>query len=204
MFNADESGLMYRALPNGTLARHGETIKGSKSQKVRITLIFLCNAAGTYKKVFVIGKSKNPRCFNKKSLPVPYYSNQKAWMTTSLWNSILSKIDEEMKEMLFVDNASCHKTTVKLGNICVQYLPPNTTALIQPLDQGIIHSFKSHYRQIIIRKQLVALEKGLNLKQFVKAISVLDALFFVKRAWWLVTEETIKNCFRKVVCIPDK
>lgn len=204
IFNADESGLFYKVLPNGTLARTGDELKGGKSQKHRITLLFLCNSLGTYKKVFAIGKFLNPRCFKgNKDLPVQYFANKNAWMTNTLWISILQQIDAEMckqnrKIVLFVDNASCHKITVDLQNINVQFLPPNTTALIQPLDQGIIHSFKSHYRQIIVRKQLIALEKGLQLQEFIKSITILDALYYIKRAWWLVKEETVVNCFRKV------
>lgn len=108
----------------------------------------------------------------------------------------MSKLNRKI--VLFIDNASCHKVTVDLQNINVQFLPPNTTALIQPLDQGIIHSFKSNYRQIIIRKQIISLEKGLKLQEFLKSIKILDVLYYIKRAWWLVKEDTISNCFRKV------
>ena len=35
---------------------------------------------------------------------------------------------------------------IKLTNIKLIYLPPNTTAHLQPMDAGIIHSFKSKYK----------------------------------------------------------
>ncbi|CAB5309490.1 unnamed protein product [Rhizophagus irregularis] len=37
------------------------------------------------------------------------------------------------------------KPDIKLTNIELVYLPPNTTAHLQPMDAGIIHSFKSRY-----------------------------------------------------------
>src|SRR5687767_6462496 len=39
------------------------------------------------------------------------------------------------------------KKTLKLTNIKLIYLPPNTTAHLQPMDAGIIYSFKAKYKQ---------------------------------------------------------
>ena len=36
---------------------------------------------------------------------------------------------------------------IKLTNIELVYLPPNTTAHLQPMDAGIIHSFKARYKR---------------------------------------------------------
>lgn len=57
--------------------------------------------------------------------------------------------------------------------------------------------FQAYYRHLIVRKQLLAVEKGIDLQEFCKSITVLDALQLAKRAWWLVTPTTIKKCFRK-------
>lgn len=202
IMNADESALFYKALPSKTYYRPDAQPVGHKSQKVRLTLLFICNSTGSLKIVYAIGKSQNPRCLKNANPPVRYFSNKKAWMTTDLWCNILQDLDAEMqnenrKIILFVDNASCHKTP-HLKNVELHYLPPNTTALLQPLDQGIIHSFKAYYRQIIVKKQLSALERDLSIPDFYKSISLLDALNFVKRAWLLVDPGTISNCFRKV------
>lgn len=202
IMNADESGLFYKALPLRTYYRPDCQRTGHKSQKARITLLFLCNSTGSFKRVYAIGKSKNPRCLKNVSPPIRYMWNKKAWMTTDLWCSILNALDVEMqaenrKIKLFADNASCHKTP-QLKNIEVQYLPPNTTAILQPLDQGIIYTFKTYYRQIIVKKQISALEREVSIPDFYKSITLLDVLFFVKRSWWLVNPGTISNCFRKV------
>jgi hypothetical protein len=43
---------------------------------------------------------------------------------------------------LLLDNASSHnaENIPTLSNIKVHFLPPNTTSILQPLDQGIIYS----------------------------------------------------------------
>ncbi|CAG8635702.1 7479_t:CDS:2, partial [Diversispora eburnea] len=43
------------------------------------------------------------------------------------------------------------KNIPKLSNIKLIYLPPNTTAHLQPMDAGIIHSFKAKYKQEFCR-----------------------------------------------------
>lgn len=198
IFNADESGLFYKALPNVTFCK-----EGGKTQKDHLTLLFLCNADGTFKKVFVIGKPRNSRCFNEKDPPVPYYSQNKAWMTVSLWSMIMKEFDREMgkqkrKVLLIVDNASCHKVNgLCLENVKIEFLPSNTTSVLQPLEQGVIHCFKFYFRKILIRKLILSTEKGESIKEFLNSISILNVLTYIKRSWWLVTSETIKNCFRK-------
>lgn len=203
IFNADESGLFFKALPSATFTEKERDVKGNKMQKARLTTLFLCNANGSYKRVFVIGKPKNPRCFKNKQVPLPYYSNKNAWMTSEIWTSIVSQFDREMtklkrKVILFVDNASCHKISINCESVKIEFLPPNTTSIIQPLDQGIIHCFKAYYRQTIIRKQLLSIERGQTVKEFLKSVTLLDAIFYIKRSWWLVKDDSIKNCFIKV------
>lgn len=210
IYNADESALFYKALPSGTLTNRSDIPSGKKLPKDRVTLLFVVNATGSDKHVYCIGRSLNPRCFkNINKLPVNYRANSKAWMTSTMWTDIMQELDSKFKAihkkvLLFVDNAACHKICddTVLQNIKVVFLPANTTSLIQPLDQGVIRSFKCHYRKNIVSKQLLHLECGLSLKEFSKKIDVLEALQMIKSAWFNVTPETICNCFRKAGIIP--
>ena len=64
-------------------------------------------------------------------------------MTASLFQNWLVSFDKEMNKMkreaaLFLDNFCAHKVKVKLENVALHFLPPNTTAILQPMDQGII------------------------------------------------------------------
>uniref|UniRef100_A0A0A1X5G3 Tigger transposable element-derived protein 6 n=1 Tax=Zeugodacus cucurbitae TaxID=28588 RepID=A0A0A1X5G3_ZEUCU len=87
-------------------------------------------------------------------------------MTGSLWSMIMKEFDREMgkqkrKVFLVVDNAACHKVNgLSLDNVKIEFLPPNTTSVLQPLDQGVIHCFKIYCRQILIRKQILSIGKG--------------------------------------------
>jgi len=125
-------------------------------------------------------------------------------MRSDLWSEIVGKFDKKMKQqgrqvVLLVDNAPCHslEASVSLTNTQVKFLPPNTTALIQPLDQGIIAAFKARYKALLAREQLAALESGMSLRQFHKGLSVRDALGMAQRAWDEVPPTAIKNCFSK-------
>src|SRR5437763_10344731 len=70
-------------------------------------------------------------------------------MQKSIWNKYLELLNKKMKKLdkkilLLVDNATVHAVDNPelLTNITIHYLPPNTTAHLQPADVGIINSFK--------------------------------------------------------------
>ncbi|CAF5082724.1 unnamed protein product, partial [Rotaria magnacalcarata] len=85
VFNADETGLFYRATPDHSLVLSKEECKGGKKSKERLTVLLCSNLTGTEKlKPVVIGRSQRPRCFKNittSKLPVTWLSNRTAWMT---------------------------------------------------------------------------------------------------------------------------
>jgi hypothetical protein len=114
-----------------------------------LTFALTCNADGTDKlKPLIIGKAKNPACFNKKSgesLGYYYRSNAKAWMTYELFSEWITDWDIKLSAegrsiLLLVDNFSGHKepSKYKLTCICLEFFSPNLTSHVQPLDAGII------------------------------------------------------------------
>jgi hypothetical protein len=89
----------------------GQECSNGKYDKKRITIMMGANMSGIEKlKLFVVGKTKKPRCLNGiKSLPVDYRSNNKAWMTSSLFSEWLLNFDRKMKRenrkvLLIIDN----------------------------------------------------------------------------------------------------
>ncbi|CAF4216168.1 unnamed protein product [Rotaria magnacalcarata] len=92
VFNADETGLFYRATPNRSLVLSKEECKGGKKSKERLTVLLCSNLAGTEKlKPVVIGRSQRPRCFENittSKLPVTWLSNRTAWMTSQTADQI--------------------------------------------------------------------------------------------------------------------
>ena len=66
IFNLDETGLFWRALPDKTLTTNKNRIKVRKLQKERLTILFLVNKLGEKKEAVIIGKIKNPRALKGK------------------------------------------------------------------------------------------------------------------------------------------
>ena len=65
IYNADETGIFFKALPNKTLASSDDKCIGEKLSKERLTVLFCANGNGDKLKPLVIGKAKQPRSFGK-------------------------------------------------------------------------------------------------------------------------------------------
>ncbi|GFY06634.1 tigger transposable element-derived protein 6 [Trichonephila clavipes] len=146
----------------------------------------------------VTGKSAKPRCFKGiNSFPTKYRSNKNAWMTTELFNEWLISLNSDMKRekqyIIFLDNCTVHNNAPPLSNVKLQFFPPNSTSKLQPLDQGIIHNFKTFDRREVVKSVLDNLENQQN----VTTISILTALIIIDKAWRAVTPLTIHSCFKK-------
>ena len=86
----------------------------------------------------VIAKSNNPRCF--KHIDKSKLTGDK----------ILCKLNSKLKStsryvLLIMDSTGCHPKDLHYSNIKIVSLSTNTTSKHQPLDLGIIESFKVHY-----------------------------------------------------------
>ena len=65
----------------------------------------------------------------------------------------------KQKIVIFVDNCAAHsKDSNNFSNIKVHFLPPNSTFVLQPMDQGVINVFKQHYRKRLVKQMLVKLD----------------------------------------------
>ncbi|XP_071054692.1 tigger transposable element-derived protein 6-like [Onthophagus taurus] len=109
IFNADESGLFFRALPNKTLALKSEKCTGGKLSKERLTVLFCVNSVGEKEELLVIGKSARPRALKNvapKDLPAIWKSNKKAWMTRDIMTEWLSNFDKNMAGFLMDQGSS--------------------------------------------------------------------------------------------------
>lgn len=98
---------------------------------------------------------------------------------------------------MFLDNAGSHPREVNLKNVKIIFLPPNSTSVCQPLDQGIINNFKFYYRDLVLKHILAKMGGVKSASELSKTIDVLEALYFIKAAWSRVTATTIQNCFGK-------
>ena len=212
IYNMDETGLFYRLNPRKTLAT--EARNGKKKRKERVTLVACASADGSDKMpLMMLGKSKNPRCFQgirKENLGLIYRSSKSAWMTGFLFGEWLKLFCQRVRGrnvVLLLDNASSHHAhfdfvdfdeknqvcTVQVTeNILIVFFPPNLTSAIQPMDQGIIATFKAHYRGAFVKRKLRYLELG----KAEELISLLSAASMIVKAWSKIKNTTIANCFR--------
>ena len=128
--------------------------------------------------MFVIGKSKSPRCFKGvKHLPCRYRNQNKSWMDSVLFEEWIREMDtkftkEKKKVALIIDNCPAHPTIDNLKSIELIFLPPNTTSKLQPMDQGVIRSLKAYYKALALQRLVVVIDKGKDIPVF----SILDAL----------------------------
>ena len=118
--------------------------------------------------MFVIWKSKNPCCFkNVKHLPCQYKSQKKNWINSDIFEELVHKLDQKFraddrKIALIIDNCPAHPSISNLTNVQIVFLPPNTTSILQRMDQGVIRNLKVHYRGRVVRLLCRALEKDFN------------------------------------------
>jgi hypothetical protein len=73
-------------------------------------------------------------------------------------------------------------------------LPKNTTALIQPMDQGIIPAFKAYYRQALLTAVITS---ELQVPQFLKTVTLKNMAYNIIGLVWKNFSFRIKNCWSK-------
>lgn len=82
IFNFDETGLFYRQAPQKTISL--DEISGSKVNKDRLTIGFMCSAEGEKMEPVIIGKAKQPQSFKKKLGKYTKQTTKKYLTSTSI------------------------------------------------------------------------------------------------------------------------
>ena len=77
-----------------------------------------------------------------------------------------------------MDNSIAHPPGDVLveDNVRVLYMPPNCTSLLQPMDQGILLSFKCRYKSDSLTKLLNFINAGETIQDFVKKFNIKEAM----------------------------
>ncbi|XP_033222223.1 tigger transposable element-derived protein 2-like [Belonocnema kinseyi] len=146
IYNADESGFLWRLLTACTLHLHIDEEEALEREdcKDRITALFCANASGSHRiPLLLIGNSETPTCLNNlvttnsedqrfknlDSLGVLYTHQAKAWIEKSiflLWykDVFIPRVLERQRQdaiagkvLLLLDNAPCHSTLDELNAI---------------------------------------------------------------------------------------
>lgn len=154
----DEIALYWKRAPNFTLAT--EQPEGIKQDQSRITAFMCGNADGSEKTpIWFIGQYENPRCFKgitRDTLGCMYRQNSTAWNNSLIMWEWLLQFQKRVggrRVALLLDNFSAHECAVAeledeglLPTVHIIWLPSGTTSKYQPMDQGIIRTWKAHYR----------------------------------------------------------
>lgn len=203
VFNVDETGLFWKRMPNRTFVSQEEKrVPGFKAAKERLTLLLGGNAKGDIKlKPLLVYHSETPRAmrgFSKTDLPVIWTSNKKAWVTIEVFKNwfvnnfspYVKRYCEhhklEPKALLLLDNAPGHPDQLETLETCIPvkvvFLPPNTTSVIQPMDQGVIANFKANYLRRTFRQLVESTNRKdqPSISEFWKNYNVMNAIDNIK------------------------
>ena len=127
------------------------------------------------------------------------------WLKT--WNEKLAGQCHHI--LLLVDNAPSHMGDVQYSNIKIVFLPTNTTAKLQPLDQGIIRVGKLAYHKAITENVVAHTdaEKPDDSQNIMNSLNFVVACENIMPAWNHISEEAlIVKCFQKagfIVSVPN-
>eukprot|EP00731_Ephydatia_muelleri_P015155 Em0008g875a len=231
IFNMDETGLFYRALPKRSYVLPDVDVRqkgrGTKAltAKDRVTLVLCCNATGTCKVApLMIGTSKNPRCFKKQRPPFPYTSQPNAWSDGERFKFWFNDVFlpcirkwTDSKVALLLDGFSGHCKDIgdPKGQVSVLFFPPNLTSMYQPLDQGIISAVKCTYKYCVLDRLLTGIDKydelhlmashivaGCRGLEYCLPPNLLDTAIIWKKAWDELDQSVIVSCWVHSHCLP--
>lgn len=221
VFNVDETGLFWKRMPKRTfLSREEKRAPGFKAAKDRLTLLLGGNASGDFKlKPLLVYHSKNPRAMkgiSKSTLPVIWESNKKSWITMKIFQDWFTEhfcpsvkryceIKKlQQRALLLIDNAPSHPTNLSDLTTCIPvevvFLPPNTTALIQPMDQGVISNFKAYYLRRTLKQMFEKIdgEEKQSIREFWKNYNIMNAVENINLSWNEITERSLKGVWKKI------
>ncbi|XP_068246736.1 tigger transposable element-derived protein 1-like [Palaemon carinicauda] len=217
VFNVDETDLFWKKMPEKTyISREEKTMPGFKAAKDRLTLMLGANAEVSYKlKPLLVYRAANPRALKnvtKSSLPVIWMSNMKAWVTLAIFEDwffhhFIPEVKLYCREngipfkiLLVLDNAPGHPPHLDdfHPDVKVVYLPPNTTSLLQPMDQGVIANFKKYYTRRTYRMALKAVDSDpeMTLRSYWKSYNIFNCVKNIDASWREVTEVNLNAVWR--------
>ena len=128
-------------------------------------------------------------------------------MTKLIFEEWMIKLNNDFKKenrkvLMLLDNCSSH-VDLELSNIEIFFFPPNTTSIIQPLDQGIIKLLKDNYRFSIhyihnnFRRMMLTrlVDCNENLTNEIKNIDLVDVFI----GWSYLGNKPLKQQYRNVL-----
>ena len=95
-----------------------------------------------------------------------------------------------------------HDFTSEDGQITYLYMPPNTTSVLQPMDQGILENIKKRYKRDLLLRLLDEGDSDSNIAEFRKTLNIKDAVLMTAKSWNKVEQQRKK--LWPIVNVPDE
>ncbi|GBN11650.1 hypothetical protein AVEN_102852-1 [Araneus ventricosus] len=103
-------------------------------------------------------------------------------------------------DLLLLNNCPGHLFTEELctddGEISVMFLPPNTTALIQPMDQNVIKTSSWDITSCFLRTFSMIL---CTMKKTLKNVNLKDVVFSLANCWTFVSTLLINKLWKNLL-----
>ena len=80
----------------------------------------------------------------------------------------------------------------------LMFLPPNITALVQPMDQSIIEKLKCMYKMETLHRVLLTEEEETIMLSFSKQLSLKDCCYMIADLWNMFTLGNLKKGLEQV------
>ncbi|XP_076301090.1 uncharacterized protein LOC143219133 [Lasioglossum baleicum] len=217
IYNMNETGLLWKALPSRTVARGTEqrvSVSGYKMRKDRLTVGLCANATGTHKITpLVVHKFKKPRALRDlmDQLPVIFKTQIKAGMNQPIFVDWFDNHFKKAVRQYQLENRLCGKVILLVNNSInhkfpidykhddtfeVRYLPPNTEPLIQPMDQGVIEKLKRRFRHKLSQHLLA---RGCGIEESLEKYTIKDCLHTISASWEDLTCSDIQNAWKNII-----
>ena len=130
-------------------------------------------------------------------------------MDFNILDDVLSKLNRKLARerrniILFLDNAPCHPPDMKgkYDHIKIVFFPPNCTYRLQPLDLGIIQTFKLKYMKLMLTHVVSKIHGCNSATEVSKSVDLLQAIRWIAQAWENVSESTINAIYADTMACP--
>ena len=77
-------------------------------------------------------------------------------------------------------------------------MPPNTTSVLQLMDQSVLENIKKHYKRDLLLRLLDEGDSDCNIAEFRKTLNIKDAVLMTAKSWNEVEQQTIAKSWKKL------
>ncbi|XP_060819663.1 jerky protein homolog-like [Bombus pascuorum] len=218
VYNVVYTVILWKAVPERTLIfSHAKKVGKQEMLEDHVTVLLCANATGCHKlPALIIGSvAETLRLYNMNTdaFSVIYRGNAHGWMNRNIFNEwyrnyfLQSVIKRQLKNgrrqktLLLLDNTKLIHDLNDLNGkdefVTVTSIPLNISPLRQPMNCGIIASFKRKYRKELM--QTLATLPFCNTKDDLinmhEQLDMWDCCRIVHAAWAYVDNEILKNAW---------